>query len=164
MNSTPSTGTSNASGTPEPIPEVALVNEGGGLIGHKPRSMLQKTDVVHSVFVFIVTPRRQVVLGKVDNGKLSASVVTLCKRDEDAPSAAARAILPRHIDLHHLGDQLYRSPDGRAIYMSAFYGVASVEPHESYELLAAATLDAWLADFTPALQFAWQSYRALLPV
>lgn len=160
----PYTTTSNADGMPEPIPEVALVNEGGGLIGHKPRSMLQKTDVVHSVFVFIVTPRRQVLLSKISGGKLSASAVTLCKREEDASTAAARAILPRHIDLHHLGDQLYRSPDGHAIYMSAFYGVTSAEPHDSYELLDAATLGARLADFTPALQFAWQSYRTLLPV
>lgn len=160
----PSTVISNTGGTPEPIPEVALVNEGGGLIGHKPRSLLQKTDVVHSVFVFIVTPSRQLVLSKMNDGHLSASAVTLCKRDEDAPAAANRVILPRHINLHHLGDQLYRSPDGRAIYMSAFYGVASVEPHESYELLDAPALAERTADFTPALQFAWQSYHHLLPL
>jgi len=149
---------------PEPIPEVALVNEGGGLLGHKPRSLLQKTDVVHSVFILIATPRRQLVLSKVNGTQLSASAVTLCARDEDAPTAASRAILPRHIDLHHLGDQLYRTPDGRTIYMSAFYGITQPEPHDSYELLDATGLAGRQADFTPALQFALQSYRHLLPV
>jgi len=149
---------------PEPIPEVALVNEGGGLLGHKPRSMLQKTDVVHGVFVLIATPRRQLVLGKVGGTRLSASAVTLCARDEDAPTAASRAILPRHLELHHLGDQLYRPPNGRAIYISAFYGVTRPGPHESYELLDTAQLAARQPDFTPALQFVWQSYRHLLPI
>lgn len=164
MNSTLSTATSNAASMPEPIPEVTLVNEGGGIIGHKPRSMLQKTDVVHSVFVLVVTPQRQLVLSKVSGGRLSATAVALCQRDEQAPHAATRAILPRHIALHHLGDQLYRPPNDRAIYISAFYGVAPAEPHDSYELLNAAELAERTTDLTPALQFIWQSYRHLLPL
>jgi hypothetical protein len=161
----PFIGTSNAAGsTPKPIREVTLVNEGGGIIGHKPRSMLQKSDVPHSVFVLIVTPLRQLALSKITDGKLSATAVTLCERDEDAPMAACRAILPLSLPLHHLGDQLYHCADSRAIYLSAFYGVTQLEPHQSYELLDAAALDTRITDGTPALQHVWQNYRHMLPL
>lgn len=126
--------------------------------------MLQKTDVPHSVFVLIITPERQVALSKLSHNRLSATAVTLCERDEDAIAAATRSLLPRAIPIHHLGDQLYRSEDGRAIYLSVFYGVTPLEPHASYELLDNAALTERLADFTPALGYAWQSYRRMLPM
>lgn len=126
--------------------------------------MLQKTDVPHSVFVLIITPDRRVALSKLGDHRLSATAVTVCERDEDAPAAATRALLPRHVPLHHLGDQLYRSPNGHRVYLSVFYGVTPLEPHESLELLDAAVVEARSGDFTPALRCAWQSYRGMLPM
>jgi hypothetical protein len=69
------------------------------------------------------------------------------------------------VQLHHLGDQFYTAPSGRRMYMSVFYGVASLnEENDTCVLLTAAELDEQLHAATPALQFIWQSYKGLLPL
>lgn len=158
------TSSNAADNTPEPIAEVTVVNEGGGIIGHKPRRMLQKTDVPHGVFVLIVTPGKRIALSNLAGKKLSATAVTLCQRDELADDAARRALKPRTTPLHHLGDVLYRQPDGHAMYTSAFYGVMPLTEHTSYTLLTKKELDTRLPDYTAMLQFILHMYLSLLPV
>lgn len=145
--------------------EVALVNEGGNIIGHKPRGVLEPKDIPHSVFVLLVTPERELVLSRIKGNRLSATAVTMCETDESPGDAAQRALNKPTQILHHLGDQFFAAPSGRKIYMSVFYGITHIyESNDTCEILSADSLDERLKDCTPALVFAWNSYKHLLPL
>lgn len=150
------------------MPEIALINNEGQVVGSKAQAALAPDDVYHSIFVLLVTPERTLVASRLASGRLSATAVTVCRAKETADAAAARAA--RHASpvaptLHHLGDQFYTRPDGRKSYMSVFYGIAAAYPDaRGCELLNGTSLSAKRSRCTPALQFILDSYTHALPI
>jgi hypothetical protein len=149
------------------MPEIALVSDGGHIMGSKKRRDLAESDIYHSVFVLLVTRDRKVVLSDLGGGRFSATAMAICQKDETADAAAKRALQKSGatIALHHLGDHLYTAPGGRRIYMSVFYGITHGQPTDGCLLLDAAALHSRIAKAgTPALQTLWQQYATMLPV
>lgn len=148
-------------------PEIALVNDNGHIAGHKPKQAMTHTDMYHAVFVVLVTRAKQIIVSRAGQ-KLSATAMTICNAGETADQAAARAlanIQRTSVQLHHLGDQFYTAPSGRRMYMSVFYGVASMgNSNGTCALFTAYELDGQLSIATPALQFIWKNHRGLLPL
>lgn len=144
---------------------IELINHDGQVIGSKPIAALTPEDIFHSVFIILVTPERQLILSRVGK-KLSATAVTICTAGETPAEAATRAVKPlspAEINLHHLGDQFYTAPDGRKIYMSVFYGQTPANSPKNCILITGNDLATRIAECTPALRFALQSYQHLLP-
>jgi len=148
--------------------EVALVNEGGNIIGHKPRGVLEPHDIPQGVFVLLIDRERQLVLSRIFSKnvpQLSATAMALCEANEPPDKAALRALKKPNQQLHHLGDQFFTMPSGHKMYISVFYGtIGTPHPNETCEVLSAQTLESRLAECTPALAFVWASYKHLLPV
>jgi hypothetical protein len=151
------------------VPQIALINEGGLVVGRKPKQLLNKSDVYQVIFILLITRSRYIVLSSIAGGRLSATAVTLRYATESAEDAAFRAV--RQVtdstgaQPHHLGDQFYTAPDGRKIYMSIFYDVVdAAEPNTTCQLLTSSELDDRLESCTPALAFAWRTYKGMLPV
>lgn len=148
------------------MPDIALVNSDGQVIGATPARAITNDDMFHSVFIILITPTRQLILSRVGK-KLSATAVTMCRKGESPAEAAARAVQSvsaQAIALHHLGDQFYTAPDGRKSYMSVFYGQTPANNPQQCIVLSKNDISTRTADFTPALQFVLRSYKHLLPV
>jgi len=148
---------------------VSLVNEGGQAIGHKEKSALLPGDIYHSVFVFLVTPLKEVVVSRMSEGRLSATAVGLNTPGETPEQTALRAtsvISPQEVpQLRHLGDQFYTAANGRKTYISVFYGTThATDIQQTHVAMTAAEVDAAADSCTPALRFIWNSYRHMLPV
>ncbi len=146
---------------------VALVGEGGQVIGSKLPRDITPGDMYHAVFIVLVTPQHQVIVSHLRSGRLSATAMTLCRQSETADVAAMRAlptITSAAITLHHLGDGAVMS-ERHHYYMSAFYGVAPLGvTHKNCDALNASDLTERFDTCTPAMQTIWQRYKDMLPV
>lgn len=143
-----------------PSTEIALVGEGGQLIGSKPRHAVTINDTCHSVFILVVTPEKQLLLRKLPSGKLSATAMTIRLLDED-PLETVKRGFPDAIHFHHLGDQLLSLP-GQKTYVSVYYAVA--EHAENPNIIAHNKDEIDAQVLTPAFTILWQQYKHLLPL
>lgn len=143
-----------------PNAKIALVGEGGRPLGSKPRSAVQADDTYHSVFVLVATPQKQLLLRKLESGKLSATGMAICFAGESATDAARRAV-PWATNLHHLADQLYTLP-AQKTYASVYYAVADMPEDSPLKPFNANEVDE--LPLTPALSIMWGQFKPLLPV
>lgn len=167
---------------------VDLVDEHGNVIDKKPRKDVdKKVDVYHSVHILLVTPRGELVLGKIParkdfpnlySNQLGVTVATIKRSNESADRAAVRAISRElFIDdarIYHVGDKFHHLPDGHRTYLSAYYlvgnppatfsatdinGLTTLTTREFRERL----LDA-PQDIAPTFIAFWETYYQQLPV
>jgi hypothetical protein len=154
---------------------IALVDEGGHTIAHKPRATLAATDIYHSVFVLLLTPHKQIVLSYVpsDNpavDRFSATTTGIRYADETADQTAHRALGATGTRLHHLGDQFFMLQPDRKTYASVYYFIGDLpHPHSNGwaaldRTLLQDRLKEGTAALTPAMQAVWNHYAHLLPL
>jgi hypothetical protein len=120
---------------------VDILNERGVVVGKKLRRDINKLkDIYHSVHVFLVTPKGELVLGIIPARedlpnlyarRLGTAVATIRRTGETAENAATRA-LARELfieegDIKLLGQKLFKLPE-QLNYITAFYIVADPPP------------------------------------
>lgn len=167
--------------------EVDLVDEHGHTVGQKLRRKIDKrTDRYHSVFVQMVTPQGELVLGGIMERedlpniyahKLGTTVAAIRRHGETAEEAATRALGRELFMKQSVVTLLGEGPttmDGKTMYVSAFFTVG--EPPKDYstidlEELKIVSIDQFEEElasggkrFAPTLMFVWKNYRDKLPL
>lgn len=137
-----------------------IVGEGGQPLGSKSREAITANDTYHCVFVFVVTPAKEILLRKLNDGKMSASGMAIRLTDEDQADTAHRA-LPWAQILHHVSDQHYIMPE-RAVYASVYYTIMESPENSNYTALSAHEITPEIT--TPIITAIWNHSQHLLPI
>jgi len=167
---------------------VDLVDENGLVVGSKLRRDIDKSrDVYHVVYIVLVTPVGQVVMGKIPArtdlpnlyaDQLGAPAATI-RRSGESPLAAARRCIERELFIDGakvvpVGGGLFTLDDGRQTYVSVYYLVA--EPPESYSNTDIGELVTFTPrevreriehhpeEFAPTFIELWRRYQDRLPL
>lgn len=167
---------------------VDVLDADGKVIGKKLRRDINKVkDIYHAVFVLLVTPKGEVVLGVIPpredlpnlySRQLGATMASIRRSDETALQAAVRGV-ERELfidkaDLHLLGEQMLDLPDGIKTFMTAYYMIADAPP--SYSVIDIDTLVVVTPqqirnlilnhpdEIAPTLKTVWESYSSKLPI
>jgi hypothetical protein len=166
---------------------VDILNKTGAIIGQKPRRDIDKTkDIYHTVFVFLVTPDKHMVLGQIPAredlpnlyaNQYGATAATIRRSDETPEHAAARAV-ERELfiddaDLRQIGESLEEFDKLKKL-VSVF--VLRSEMPDSFSLMdikalkpmTRSDIDAWMqkkpGKLAPTLRLVWQKYGERFPV
>lgn len=167
---------------------VDLLDASGKIVGQKIRRDINKaTDVYHTVFVFVVTPNGQLVLGKIPRRSdlpnlyvdlLGVPMATIRRSNETAQQAAVRGVTRElFIDNPHLlpiGEGMITFTDKRVQFASVFCLVA--EKPSSHSLIDMPELIVLTPKqfrtmlhqqpnkIASSLQKLWQLYATKLPI
>jgi hypothetical protein len=167
---------------------IDLVDKNGLPTRQKLRRQVNKlTDRFNGVYVLMITPRGELVLGSITERddlpniyahKLGVTVAAIRRSDETSELAAKRALkrelLIQEVDIRLLGEKLVTMVDNREIYMSAYYFIG--EPPSTYSTVDIEGLTPIYADqfraalesnpdrFAPTLQSLWVHYQDKLPI
>lgn len=167
---------------------VDLVDENGLVVGSKPRRDIDKRrDTYHTIFVVLVSPVGEVVLGRIPTRsdlpnlyaeQLGVPAATI-RRSDESPMAAAQRAAQRELfiddaELVPVGGGLFSLPDNRQTYVSVYYLVTNAP--ESYsttdigELVTLTArelrnrLEARPEQFAPTFLELWRRYHDRLPL
>lgn len=166
---------------------VDILNEKGAIVGQKLRREIDKeTDIYHAVYIFMITPRGEVVLSVIPAREdlpnlyarqLGVPVATIRRHDEASDHAAERAISRElfidHANLLLLG-QTMLTPDGKKTYATCYCLVA--EPPDMYSIIDVGglvvvttkelrnMLETKPEQFAPTFLELWKCYEGKLPV
>lgn len=167
---------------------VDVLDRQGQIIGNKPRQALNKAiDIFHTIFVLLVTPRGEVVLGVIPARedlpnfyarKMGVTMATI-RRTGETPLQAAKRGVQRELfiddaDLKLLGDIRLELPERRTMFGTVYYMVG--DPPASYSLIDIDTLavvttqqlrDVLLNhtdELAPTFRFIWDQYHRALPI
>lgn len=167
---------------------VDLVDENGVVVGSKPRRDIDKYhDVYHAVYVVLVSPVGQVILGRIPDrdklpnlyiGQLGVPAATI-RRSGESPMAAAQRAVQRELYIDSaavvpVGGGLFDLPDGRQTYVSVYYMVANPpEIFSSTDVAELVTLtprtlreriESRPQEFAPTMLMLWEKYQSRLPI
>lgn len=174
--------------TPHEDFDVDILNDQGKVVGVKKRKDVDKQhDVLHSVFVLVVTPDREVILAAIPvapeqhrwyAGCLGSTAATIVRHGEPI-DVAARRVLAHELFLDYdepvfLGEDFETYPDGIQKLSTTYYSVHNGElkpnPHEQDRLvpLSRAQIEAMIKKdpsvFAPTFLALWRRYGDRLPV
>jgi hypothetical protein len=167
---------------------VDLVDMSGHTIGQKRRRDIDKLhDIYNGVFVLMVTPQGELVLGSITqrndlpniyDHKMGATVAAIRRSDEIAQQAAQRALarelMMDDVTVKALGEKMVYIDPGRHVFLSAYYTVA--EPPTAFSTVDIEGLKTMNRDefelallvnpdrFAPTLVALWRSYHDQLPL
>jgi hypothetical protein len=167
---------------------VDVLDKQGKVIGSKPRQDINKAvDIFHTIFVLLVTPRGEVVLGVIPAREdlpnyyarqMGSTMATIRRTGETSMQAAKRGVQRElfidDADLKLLGDLKLDLPEGRTMFGTVFYMVG--DPPASYSVIDIDTLavvttlqlrDILLNhqnELAPTFRYIWDAYYHKLPV
>ena len=167
---------------------VDILDRSGKVIAQKKRMAVNKEkDIYHAVYVFLITPRGELILGVIPPREdlpnmyvrqFGAPMATIRRHNETARQAALRG-LSRELfidegDVHMLGEGMLDLPDNRHTYASAFYIVAeapSIYSVIDIDTLAVVTprqlrslMQENPQEIAPTLKQIWERYSDKLPI
>lgn len=166
---------------------VDLLDATGRIIGQKPRRHIDKIqDIFHSIHVFLITPRGELVLTPILKrqdlpnlfaGQLSTPVATIRRTGETAEQAAMRGVTRElfidHPELQLIGESMISHPDFQRL-CSAFYLIGdpphifsktdigkliTISPREIVK-----RLQTHYQEFAPSFVTLWNKFQDKLPV
>jgi hypothetical protein len=131
---------------------VDVLDSSGNIAGNKARRDINKAvDIYHSVFIILITPRGEIVLGVIPAREdlpnyyarqMSVTMATIRRTGETPEQAALRGIERElfidHADVKSLGNLKLNLPEGRTMFASVYYVVA--DPPQSYSVIDIDTL------------------------
>lgn len=167
---------------------VDILNADGEIIGQKPRREIDKSaDIYHVVFVLLVTPKGELVLGVIParedlpniySRQMGTTIATIRRTDETAAQAARRGVQRElfidKADIHLLGEQMIYTIDGLRTYATAYYMIGN--PPASYSVIDIDTLVVVTPqqlrnlimnhpdEIAPTLKIVWDLFGAKLPI
>lgn len=167
---------------------VDILNEEGKVVGQKHRRDVNKNDdIYHVVFVLLITPRGELVLGVIPpredlpnlfTRQMGTTVATIRRSGETSDEAARRSV-DRELfidkaDLKFLGEQTIDLPGSSRKFMSAYYligeppGTFSVIDIDTLVVVTPQQLRGLLLshadEVAPTLRIFWDSYHTKLPI
>ena len=167
---------------------VDILDETGKVVGQKHRREVNKNDdIYHVVFVLLITPQGELVLGVIParedlpnlfTRQMGTPVATIRRAGETSLEAARRSV-DRELfidkaDLQHLGDQTVDLPGSSRKFISAYYLVG--EPPATFSVIDIDTLVVVTPqqmrglllshsdEIAPTLRIVWESYHTKLPI
>jgi hypothetical protein len=167
---------------------VDLVDENGSVVGSKRRDEIDKSkDRYHGVYVQLLTPNREVVLGRIPQRTdlpnrythLWGTTAAAIRRQSETAEEAAKRALFRELymagaEVNLLGEGLIKLPDEREVYMSAFYSLAkrpsrfsNLDIEELRTISPSRLVEEMGIDpeqFAPTLLAFWDKYADNLPL
>ena len=167
---------------------VDVLNQKGAIIGSKPRRNINKqADIYHTVFVFLITPKGEVVVGVIPAREdlpnicsrlMGVPVATIRRTGETAHHAAQRGVqrelFIENATLHLLGERMLELPENVRIYATAYYMVSDAP--SMYSLIDIDTLVVITSpqvrdlltnhsnELSPTFIQLWESYSNKLPI
>jgi hypothetical protein len=167
---------------------VDVLDVDGKIIGTKPRREINKSaDIYHVIFVFLITPQGEVVLGVIPAredlpniySRQMGSTLATIRRTGETPEEAAERGVQRELfidkaDLKLLGEQMMHTSDGLQTYATTYYMIG--EPPATYSVIDIDTLVVVTPqqlrnlimhhpdEIAPSLKFIWESYSSKLPI
>ena len=167
---------------------IDLVDANGQVTGQKARSTVDKhADNYHAVHLIMLTPRAEVVLGRLPERhdlpnlyahRLSTTVATIRRNQETSETAAARALKSELMiysaSIHPLGEGWLALGAGRGAYITACY--LEAEAPAAYNTIDIAGLELMPADqlaeqlrqhparFSLTLRAIWDSFGDQFPL
>jgi hypothetical protein len=132
--------------------QVDILDTHGNVVGTKPRREIDKTkDVYHTVFVFVITPRGELVLSVIPPREdlpnlyarqMGTTIATIRRTGETAAQAARRGVQRElfidKADIKLLGQMMIRTPEGLQCLATAYSMVG--EPPATYSVIDIDTL------------------------
>lgn len=167
---------------------VDVLDQSGAIVGSKPRRKINKqTDIHHTVFVFLITPKGEIVLGVIPAREdlpniysrlMGVPVATMRRTGETAHHAAQRGVqrelFIENARLHLLGECMLELPENIRIYATAYYMVSNAP--DMYSLIDIDTLVVVTPqqirdllsnhpnELSPTFIQLWESYSHKLPI
>ncbi len=167
---------------------VDVLDTDGKIIGQKKRRAINKEqDIYHAIYVIVVTPKGELVLGVIppreDLPNLYArqfgTPMATIRRHNETPLQAATRGVSRELfidvaELTLLGEKMLHLPDGRQTYVTAYYMIAdapSIYSVIDIDTLAVASprqlrnmIENSPQEIAPTMQAIWQAYSHALPI
>lgn len=161
---------------------VDLVDEKGVIVGTKKRQEIHKqTDLYHTVFTILITPKKQLVLSKIPartdlpnlyTSLLGCTVATIRRHNETSDEASVRSLENELrlgvVSSSKLGESFQVLSDGHRKHMSVYYAVHTKPDNfsrtdiESLQLFTYKELINKLKEhsntFTPSFLAVWGKY------
>jgi hypothetical protein len=167
---------------------VDILDEKGKIVGQKHRRDINKNDdIYHVVFVLLITPKGELVLGVIParedlpnifTRQMGTTVSTIRRSDETALEAAKRSVERElfidQADLQFLGEQIFDLPGSARKFVSCYYLVA--DPPSTFSVIDIDTLVVVTPqqlrglllshgdEVAPTLRMFWESYHSKLPI
>lgn len=167
---------------------VDVLDSSGQIIGQKKRRDINKAvDIYHTIYVFVITPKGELVLGTIPHrsdlpnlyaDQLGVPMATIRRSNETAQQAAVRGVTRElfidHPTLVSLGDGMTTFADKRRNFASVFYLIANrpsshsqtdmphlvtVSPNQFRTMVAGES-----NKIAPSLHEIWRLYSAQLPL
>ena len=167
---------------------VDVLDRRGRVVGHKERRALDKlTDIHHTIFTILVTPKGELVLSVIPPREdlpnlyarqMGATVATV-RRTDETTDAAVRRGLSRELfidepDVKFLGRRMLNQSDGAQMLASTYYLVA--DPPATFSLMDIDTLVVVSPnqlrsmllnhphELAPTFRQLWNAYSHKLPI
>jgi hypothetical protein len=167
---------------------VDILDQKGNVVGQKHRREINKNDdIYHVVFVLLITPRGELVLGVIParedlpnifTRQMGTTVSTIRRSNETALQAAKRSVERElfidQADLQLLGEQVIDLPGSSRKFASSYYLVA--DPPATFSVIDIDTLvvvtpqqlrgllRSHADEVAPTLRVFWESYHNKLPI